>query len=353
MSVYRRNGEGKIVKSSTASGVWWFDFTIKGKRYKGSIPEANNKSEAQNIEAAKRREVAEGRYGKPPLDTVFEDFVRNVYLKTSKRNKRSHRTDLVHANVLCTYFKGQGLRDITPAAINVYREMRLEQKTQRGTLRSVASVNRERALLSAIFTQAVDLGYCEKNPCSRVKRFKESGQRTRVLSQAEESRLMNALTGKNADLHPIVVCALGTGMRRGEMLSVRWLDVDFETGFIHLRSETTKSAEARSVPINDDVKDMLLKLRPAKSVGRVFDIDPEAATRRFGKLCDDLGMPDVTLHVLRHTFITRLSTCGVNPFYVQMIVGHSSLSMTKHYTHINSSEIQAAVKKLEQAEKNC
>lgn len=346
MSVYRRNGDGKIVKSRTAKGVWWYDFTIKGKRYKGSIAEANNKSEAQDIEAAKRREVAEGRYGKPSLETAFDDFVRNVYLKTSKRNKRSHRTDQVHAKVLCAYFKGQLLRDITPAAINVYREMRLEQKTQRGTLRSVASVNRERALLSAIFTQAVDLGYCEKNPCSRVKRFKESGQRTRVLSSDEETRLMAALTGKNADLQPIVVCALGTGMRRGEMLKMRWLDIDFEAGFIHLRSETTKSAEARSVPMKDDVKEMLLNLRPAKSIGRVFDVDPEMVTRRFGKLCDELGMPDVTLHVLRHTFITRLSASGVNPFYIQLIVGHSSLSMTKHYTHINQTELQAAVKSL-------
>lgn len=345
MSVYRRNGDGKIVKSSTASGVWWFDFTIKGKRYKGSIAEAKSKSEAQDIEAAKRREVKEGRYGKPPLDTAFDDFVRNVYLKTSKRNKRSHRTDQVHAKVLCAYFKGQALRDITPAAINVYREMRLEQKTIRGTLRSVASVNRERALLSAIFTQAVDLGYCDKNPCSRVKRYKESGQRTRVLSQAEEVRLMAALTGNNADLHPIVVCALGTGMRRGEMLSMRWLDVDFGTGFIHLRAETTKTAEARSVPMNDDVKETLSKMRTIKSTGKVFDIHPQRVTRRLGKICDELEMPDVTLHVLRHTFITRLNARGVNPFYIQMIVGHSSLSMTKHYTHINPSELQAAVRK--------
>ncbi len=347
MSVYRRNGKGKIVKSSTAKGVWWFDFTVKGKRYKGSISEAKNKSEAQDIEAIQRRDVVDGRYGKPSLDTAFEVFVNEVYLKASKRNKRSHRTDQVHAKVLCAYFKGQLLLDITPAAINVYREMRLSQKTQRGTLRSVASVNRERALLSAIFTLAVDLGYCEKNPCSRVKRYKESGQRTRVLSQDEETRLMAALTGKNADLLPIAVCALGTGMRRGEMLAMHWTDVDFETEFIHLRAETTKNGEPRSVPMNADVKETLLKIRPAKHSGQIFNIDPETATRRFGKLCDDLEMHDVTLHVLRHTFITRLSALGVNPFYIQLIVGHSSLSMTKHYTHINKSELYAAVKKLE------
>jgi integrase len=347
MSVYKRNKFGKIVKNNKEKGVWWYDFQINGRRYKGSIKGAANRKQAEKYEAEKKLEVFEGRYGKPSHTITFEDFVKNVYLKWARQHKRSYKWDEFQAGILCPHFKGKLLREITSADIEDYKLTRREQTTRRGTQRAGSSVNRERALLSVIFTLAVTHGYCETNPCKNVKRFKEDGRRERVLSRDEEVRLIEVLSVKQPDLLPIAIIALGTGMRRGEMIGLEWKDIDFEKGLIYLRAGKTKSGKARVTPMNADVRAALLELHGENRGGQLFPFNPDSISYRFSTLCDQLGMPDVTLHTLRHTFDTRLIERNVNPFVVKELMGHATLAQTNHYSHISLIELQSAVKTLE------
>ncbi len=347
MSVYKRNKLGKIVKSNKEKGIWWYDFQINYRRYKRPIKAATNRKQAEQYEAKMKLEVLEGRYDKPSYKTTFEDFINNVYLKWARQHKRSHKWDERHCKFLCSHFKDRLLREITSGDIEAYKLMRREQTSQRGTQRAGSSVNRERALLSIIFAIAVNFDYCDSNPCKNVRRFKEDGRRVRVLSHDEEVRLMEVLSVKQPDLKPIAVIALGTGMRRGEIIGLGWKDIDFEKGLIYLRAGKTKSGKARIAPMNSDVRATLMELREVKSEGQIFPFNADSVSYRFSILCDKLGMPDVTLHTLRHTFDTRLIERNINPFVVKELMGHATLAQTNHYSHVSVGELHQAVKTLE------
>ncbi len=347
MAVYKLDGAGRIIKSKNGTGTWWYDFSHKKKRYKLALRGVTTKKQAERLEMEARLAVLEGRYGQPSQTLSFEAYANDVYLKWARQRKRSVRSEAIHLAEMCAHFKGNPLREITTADINGYLQMRRAQTTQRGTQRSGASVNREQALLSALFNHAISEGYCPANPVKGIKRFKENGQRKRVLSAEEEERLFAAMTGTRARLRPITLLALGTGLRCNEIVSLRWEDVDFKRGTLYLRAETTKNGEASELPLNADVQAALLALHTEKSKGLIFPYNANAISSQFAKLCDRLEMADVTLHVMRHTFDSRLIESNVNPLIVQRLMRHKTMKMTDHYTHLNQEQLQQAVKTLE------
>src|SRR5689334_9615393 len=114
------------------------------------------------------------------------------------------------------------LREVSPLAIEKWKRDRAQSITRRGTIRSPASVNMELAVLSRIFALAVELEQAASNPCRKVRKLRVDNQRNRnrYLSTDEETRLMAQLKGRRRHLYPLVALALGTGMRRGELLNL-------------------------------------------------------------------------------------------------------------------------------------
>src|SRR5260370_41389811 len=158
----------------------------------------------------------------------------------------------------------KALDEISPILIEKYKRDRRATKTVRGTLRAPSTVNRELELLSKTFSLAIDLGLAIHNPCKKVKRFREDNERNRYLSDEEEARLLTALTGPREPLRPLVGLAIHTGIRRGELLSLRSANVDFERGLIHVMNshrEQTKSGHSRSIPMNRIASQHLLSLQ--------------------------------------------------------------------------------------------
>jgi integrase len=228
-------------------GRWYYDFMIKLLRYRGVIPEARTKWEAEQAETKIRLAVYEGRYGRDEGKASFSSFVEEIYLPWAKLNKRSWNDDRLIARVLCDHFAGRTFSQITPMLVEKFKKERLESETKRGAPRSPATVNRELAVLSRIFTLAADAGAAASNPCLRVRKLRQDNARTRYLTPEEEARLMAALESRPL-LRSIVVLAVNTGMRRGELLSLRWEQVDISHGVIQVVN--TKSGRGRVVPIN-------------------------------------------------------------------------------------------------------
>lgn len=202
-----------------------------------------------------------------------------------------------------------------------------------------------------IFSLAVDNDYCESNPCRKVKAFKVDNRRERFITHAEESRLLAALTGRNAHLRPVAIVALYTGMRRGEILRLEWRDVDLINDEIRIPKGTTKSGKGRVIPIDETVREALLSLRGERMESdRVFEgkgYYPVSVSEEFSKVCRSLGWHDVTLHTLRHTYATRLKDAGTDPFTIRDLLGHATLRMTDIYTHATPETMRRAVKLLE------
>jgi len=333
-------------------GRWHFSFQIKGVRYREAIPEARTKFQAEQAEAKARDQVFQGTYGAVQLGNQdFSQFVSETYLPWAKANKRTWRNDEIIANQWAETFKGQTLREVSPLAIEKWKRDRAQSITRRGTTRCPASVNMELAVLSRIFTLAVELEQASSNPCRKVRKLRVDNQRNRYLSADEETRLMAQLTGRRKHLYPLVALALGTGMRRGELLNLSWRHVDFLRGVIHVVN--TKTARDRIIPMSQSVREVLIEQRKSQTGDLVFE-SRRIVKRRAGEglvdvkkafvaACQDAGIADFHFHDLRHTFATRLGDAGCNVTTIARLLGHSNIQMSMRYTHASDDTLRNAV----------
>ncbi|MBA3767318.1 MAG: site-specific integrase [Acidobacteria bacterium] len=322
---------------------WWFDFRLQGTRHRGPIAEARTKAQAEQAEAKIRTEFYEGRYGRTRLTPKLTEWIGETYLPWAQSNKRSWYDDELIAKTICAYFKDMRLGDVNSLHVEKFKRDRRETPTKQGSPRQPATVNRELAVLSKVFQLAVDAGQIESNPCQRVKRLRHDNSRTRFLSKEEEARLLEQLMGKEP-LRSIVVLALNTGMRRGEILSLRWGDVDLQRRLIHVKQ--TKTARNRTVPVNRDAYEMLssqLHESELVFVSRRTGRQLVEIKKGFTAACGRANIHDFHFHDLRHTAASRLAETGADITTIAEILGHSSLSMTKRYTHSNEDRKRRAL----------
>jgi integrase len=355
MGVYKRDPKTGRKCKKGQSGVWYYYFTVKGQRYRAAIPEAQNKRQALVVESNARTAVFNGTYGRKEAGQArFDEFVTGEYLEWAKRNKKSWPFDHWYAPKVAEHFSGKRFCDITPKALEQYRDKRLSETTMRGKKRSGNSVCRELAMISKIFVQAIKNGYCEENPVKKVDWPDEPNRRERVLSDAEEELILLKMTGKYANLRAPFLTALYSGMRRGEMFSLRWQDVDFERGFLRLRETTTKTNKARTVPLIEPARSTLLSLK-SESNGNaedsIFPVSKDRASYLLKELLALLGLQGIGLHTLRHSFASRAARAGIPPFYVKEILGHAALDMTAYYSHSGREDLIREAKKLEKSAK--
>lgn len=137
-------------------------------------------------------------------------------------------------------------------------------------------------------------------------------------------------------MKPILICALNTGMRKGEILGLTWNCVDFKEGFITLLR--TKSGKKRKIPISSALRPILEELRNNKTGhyvftsawtgSRYFDLK-----RSFPSICKMAGIEDLRFHDLRHTAATRMVSAGIDLVVVQDILGHADIKTTMRYAH--------------------
>jgi integrase len=184
------------------------------------------------------------------------------------------------------------------------------------------------ALLKRMLNLAIDWGYLKVNPVCKIRFFSErENDRVRVLTEEEEVRLLGSCT---EELKPVILVALHTGMRRGEILSMKWSDQDLINNDI--RVPHSKSGRPRFIPVNQTLRTVLLGLREKDQVGAL--IFPLKSVRvAFEKACRDAEIKGLTFHDLRRTFGTRLLERGVNIVTISRYYGHSSVLVTQRYLH--------------------
>jgi integrase len=337
---------------------FYFNFTEAGKRIRDVIRDASTPEEADTKVMRRRLAIREGRDGAPDKAMKLDEFLDTIYLPLSKMRKRTHYLETRFAELFrnCKQFKDKTVAEITPLLIEKFLQHRREGLTNRGSQRSAGSCNRELSALSGILGVAVKSGLIAANPCSMVKPLPNYGKRDRTITSEEEGLILSNLTGTFARLRPLFILSLYTGLRRGEMLKLRWSDVNFETRRIRIRAEVSKNKKEDYVDMNSIVIETLKPMRDgAPANGLVFSgkgYAPTYVTHCFSELCDRLKLNgvelnDVTLHCLRHTFSTRLKDNNENPFVIRDRMRHAKISTTEIYTHSTSGEGQEAVRRLE------
>ena len=324
--------------------VWWYDFG--NHKYRGPIPEARTKHEAEQAEIKFKHDVFEGKYGKQFGTISFAGFVGNpdaennqfgegTFLEWAKNNKRSWKHDRFRSRALLQAFKGKTLGEISPAAIERFKNTRRQSSTKRKTLRSAASVNLELQLLSRIFSLAIRLGLADSNPCSRVSKFKLQNQRHRYLLPDEEPLLLAQCTGNRKHLATMIPFAIATGARKSEQLNLKVRQIDFFRNLVLF--DKTKSGRDRMVELNSEIRQMLLELCRGKQPDDYVWLNSATGgpytdiKHSFPSACADAGIEGLVWHDLRATYGTRLGEAGFNAYDIAKLMGHASISTSQRY----------------------
>jgi integrase len=351
MAVWKRyNGKRIKGEGPKGKGIWIVEFRLRGHYIKEAIPEARTKQEAEQAQTKIKRDIFDDKYNRAAGNKDFTEFVDEVFVPWAKVSKRSWQDDEERARPIKEFFKGKRLRDITPILIERYKQLRLKTKTLHKRERSPATVNRELQVLSKVFSMAYDNGLVETNPMRRVHKLREAPARERYLTDDEEKRLFEILVGRRAHIRPIVVVALKTGMRQGEILGMKWENVDFEQKTIYVAH--TKTGRPRKLPMSKPVEVELRSLKQdASSEEHVFSyartgLKLTTFRHAWEGACTAAKISGLRFHDLRHTFATRLRAKGVHEMDIMSLLGHTTLQMTSRYTHAMPENLRTAVDSL-------
>lgn len=226
---------------------------------------------------------------------------------------------------------------LTPEHIARFRDARL-------AIVSNGTVIRELAYISSIINHARrEWGIHIQNPVALVKKPTSPKGRDRVFTLAEQAKILSDLLPKGRQskwMHPLVVIALETAMRRGELLALDWRDVDLHRRIATLQD--TKNGDRRSVPLSNKAAETLLNL-PRSSCGKVFPMTSCAVSAALKRTLARLQISDARFHDLRHTAITQIASKLPNVIELSAVSGHKSLRMLQRYYH---PDVQELAKKL-------
>jgi len=306
--------------------------------------------------------------------TTFGEFIRDSYAPWAKANQKSGQATIEGIAATFATLYEKPLADVSAFDIERIKAQRLNSG------RKPSTVNRDLDRIRGALSRAVDWELIDKHPLRTVKRAKGAdNSRVRYLSKAEANRLREALqareevrrqerasanlwrtergqepypvwpkSGYTDHLMPMVLLALNTGLRRGELFSLDWKSVNLAGKLLTVEAGNAKSRKARHLPLNIEALGVLKRWsKQGSGEGLVF---PNASGERFGNInkswagiTDDAKLIDFRFHDLRHDFASKLVMAGVDLNTVRELLGHADIAMTLRYAHLAPEHKAAAV----------
>ncbi|MDZ7337390.1 MAG: site-specific integrase [candidate division KSB1 bacterium] len=320
--------------------AWLVQVMAHGKRV--SVMVHGTKQMAREVEAQMRREIKLGKFGFTPKQTPgLLDFAKEflAYCRVRCRPATVER----YACSLKRWGQELGnirLGEITPMHIQKFIETRgLEVKE--------SSLNRDIEVLRRLFTVAEERGLVrDVARLFKGAKLKETQKPARYLTEEEQARLFAACRTQNEKL--FVHLGLYAGLRLGEILGLRWRDVDFGANTLTVSGERAKTRKTRTVNLAPQLRKVLLDsvrrgdFVVCKGNGKAY----KTGRTLWRRLTKRAGLRDATPHALRHTFATGLLHGGVDLFTIQELGGWSSVQMVRRYAHVTVDAKRQAVEKL-------
>jgi integrase len=331
--------------------VWWVYVQVDGVR-QAKTTGTGNRRQAEAIGSVFEEMLNLKRHNLPqfqPDMTFNELFARFTAEGLSTLYSRER---LVH---LLPFFGELPLSKIDKSSVRRYRQQR-----HAASEITVATANRDVAVLRHLLYFAVEEGIITTNPLARMRMERERRTKKPILSYREESLLLPVAI---AHLRRIIIAAVDTGMRRGEILWQRWEDIDFENRFLCVSRSKTPEGEMREIPLTTRLHDLLLPLW--KESGFVFTLEDEppeegmpeneqkplkTVKSSWASALRRAKLRHFRFHDLRHTANTRLMLAGVMQEVRRELIGHTSRhsrDVNDRYTQIGLPEKRDAIRKLE------
>jgi integrase len=320
-----------------------------------------NRKEAQTWAASIESAIREGKHfphaaaRRTSFDALAEDYTKTVLAEFGEVERAGREYQLKWWS---QQFAGLALAEITADRISQTRDKLATEAFTRGKTRtdkktgatiapkdykrSGATVNRYMATLSHLFSFAVkERRLLDRNPAGDISRKKEPRGRTRFLSDLERAALLAACEKSDWQaMHTLVLLAITTGARRGELIGLQWADVDVKAGRALVRE--TKNGEQRTLPLAGKALEALraLKLHGSARSAYVFP-NPSGHPGAFQHFdsywyaaLDAAGIRDFHFHDLRHTTASMLAAQGASLLEIADVLGHKTLAMVKRYSHL-------------------
>jgi len=272
----------------------------------------------------------------------------DAYLTVCRARKKSFRNDEMIIPMFKAFFGNRALDSFTSDLVEAYLLQRKNEGSRRhkGKPLSDTSLNKEIIVLKTIFRRALLNGQINRNPIIGVKRFKEFS-RNRTLEPGEFQLLMAQC---RPQLRDIVQVAYWTAMRCGEILGLRWDQVDFKNGVIVLAAADTKTLEQREIPLSGTLVRLLQRIPRTLGSPYVFTWKGKrigCVRLAFIRACGKAGIENFHFHDLRHCAITNLRKAGVPDNVIMSISGHKTHSVFRKYDRVDRGDRQLALSKME------
>lgn len=238
------------------------------------------------------------------------------------------------------------LKEIKPSLLAQKRDKLLSEVNKAGRHRSNSTVVRYLSSLSHVFTIAVkEWEWMRENPMLKISKPRESCGRTRFLDEEEKDRFLKACYEIDSNiLYPIVVMALSTGMRKGEILELRTRNIDWSNKRIFI--ETSKNGESRFVPLIGHAEELIgAKVRGHDPNSYLFTSKKHPSEKAYFRKEWEAALKKANLsnfrfHDLRHTAASYLAMSGANAIEIALFLGHKTLQSTKRYSHLSKEHLQ-------------
>jgi integrase len=331
---------------------WWVDFRADYVRYRKRSPE-NTKAGAEAYEANLRQKLVRGeavnKAVQPQQEQLFGHFAWRWFdeyvVSNNKPSEQRNKKHILHASLI-PFFGKMPVGAITVYNIEQYKAWVL----QKGVLRK--TVNNRLTVLSKCLATGYEWLELERTP-PKIKWLKYPPPKTDHLSPDECALLLSNAGGV---INEMMLLALRTGMRQGEIKGLQWSSIEWQNQSITVRHslndytkqlESPKSNRERHIPTDIDVYTMLFKRK--KDTGYVFldeskkPFSGKVLTHRLDALCKSVGLRKIGRHTLRHTFASHLAMKGVPLNTIQALLGHSTITTTMRYAHLAPSTLRTAI----------
>lgn len=322
MATFRKQGRG-------------WQARIRRQGYPDEVKSFPSKADAERWARAIEGEMDRGEFVSrtEAEQTTFGEVIQR-YLETITPKKRGHVEETIRLKATLRHrIANMSMANLTPQVVANYRDDRL-------CACKANTVIRDLAVMSSIINHARrEWGIVIQNPVEMIRKPTMPPGRDRVLSPAEEIRLLYELapTGRrNPIMQPLVIVAIETAMRRGEILSLRWENVHLERRVIFL--PMTKNGQSRYVPLSSRAIETIKMLSKSPD-GRLFSISIAAMEAAFLRAVRRANLGNLHFHDLRHTAASRMASKLPNVIELASVTGHTSLQMLKRYYHPKAEEL--------------
>ena len=334
----KRKGDGIYKRGKS----WRLDVCIHGERYQITLGKNISRSVALELASVERSKIYRGEAGigkkkrkDMPFDKAVEQFLAAVENTNKPNTVRGYRQHLAE---LAATFGGKQLSEISPSLIETHKERRLAE--------APVGFNRERGTLRTLFNWCIDHEKFDgPNPVRKVKGVKESAGRERFLEPEEEKRLLERCS---EPLRTIVLCGIYAGLRiPSEVLSLRWESVDLRRGFLTVEGAFAKNGKTETLPLNPALRTALERLR-FTSKGEYVFTKPDGQPYRtiqniFQTAARRAWLGDISPHVCRHTFASRLAEKGVSLRTIQKLGRWADIRMVQRYANVSDRQMKEAI----------